>query len=140
VVLALCVAFALLVPTLPAMDDVGSYNAEQRALGETINATVPEGEPVYVWFVDDDGRRSLMAASFYARRPYVRATPGALEGDPAVRYAVVPLSRHGRIDREHGVLRRAPTNGVALIEFAPAEANRSAAPTIRKASAASAIR
>ncbi|AGN01350.1 glycosyl transferase family protein [Salinarchaeum sp. Harcht-Bsk1] len=93
------------------------YNDEQRALGTTIAEEVPEGETVHVWLGEDGDTESIMSVSWYADRPLERADRAAIEGDPSVRYAIVPLGNASEIDRSHRVLAESPLNGIAFVAF-----------------------
>lgn len=120
---AVCAVVALLlVATYPP--PLGTpYDAEQRDVGRTIANEVPEGASLYVWFGDDVERRALMSLDFYADRPFERATPERLETDSDVRYAIVPIDRRDRIDREHRVVATGSRNGVVVIEFVESPAS-----------------
>jgi len=120
---AVCVVVALLLVATYAAPLGTPYDAEQRDVGRTIAGEVPEGESLYVWFGDDVERRALMSLDFYADRPFERATPERLETDPAVRYAIVPIDRRDRIDREHRVVATGSRNGVVVIEFVESPAS-----------------
>ncbi|GAB3689029.1 hypothetical protein GCM10028857_23920 [Salinarchaeum chitinilyticum] len=94
-----------------------SYNDEQRAIGTTIAEEVPEGETVHVWLGEDGDTQSIMSVDFYADRALERTTPDELEGDPAIRYAIVPYGQAETIDRSHRVVIEGPANGITVIAF-----------------------
>ncbi|MFC4989772.1 ArnT family glycosyltransferase [Saliphagus infecundisoli] len=112
---AVCLCLALLLVGVYAPAPAEAHDAEQRELGEAIDVEVPEDEPVYVH--TDTDRRALMSLVFYGDRPLEEASSTALEGDPAVRYAIVPVENRQQLDRDHRVLAEGPVNGVAVVEF-----------------------
>jgi len=97
-----------------------SYNDEQREIGTAIADEVPADATVYVWLGEDGDTQSIMTVSWYADRALERTTPAALEGDPGIRYAIVPHGEAGTIDRPHRVVIDGPENDVTVIAFTDA--------------------
>lgn len=112
---AVCLCLALLLVGVYAPAPAEAHDAEQRELGEAIDAEVPEDEPVYV--LTDTDRRVLMALVFYGDRPLEAASAETLERSPSIRYAIVPIEDRQRLDRDHRLLAEGPVNDVAVVEF-----------------------
>lgn len=94
-----------------------SYNDEQREIGTEIAADVPADETIHVWLGEEETSQSIMTVDYYADRPLERSTPAEIEGDPSIRYAIVPYGEADRIDRPQRVLIEGPENGVTVVAF-----------------------
>jgi len=112
-----CLALVALLVTAAGPPIVEPYDHEQRALGTEIRDEVPADATVAVWIDDPDDTRALMALSFYADRRLVRASPTTVASDRSIRYAIVPLGRQERLDRDHRVLAVGPKNDVTVLAF-----------------------
>jgi len=93
------------------------YNDEQREIGTTIAEEVPEDATIYVWLGENGDSESIMSVDFYADRPLERSTAAEIEGDPSIRYAIVPYGNESAIDRPHRVLIEGPQNAITVIVF-----------------------
>lgn len=106
----------------PPVYPVHQAAEEQRTVGQSIEATVPDDESVYVQLASRSvANHDLMSLSFYARRPLVRASENRLATDPTIRYAIVPYEPDRRPGRPHRVVSASPENGIAFVEFETSE-------------------
>jgi len=98
------------------------YNDEQREIGTTIAAEVPEDEAVAVWLGPDGDTQSIMSVAWYADRPLERATPAELANDTSIHYAILPYGQESAVDRPVRVIVEGPTNDITVVEFTDATA------------------